>query len=106
MQRLSEFTFLPRLLTPSREGALHLLPIKRVPVAYVNRASPVLGLYWFSLSLLYFLICNILSLSLSKSLSPTLSPLRVPLDPAGAGPWCTMEELMLKLKLQYFGHLM
>ena len=42
-QRLSEFTFLPGLLRPSREGALHLHPIKRAPEASVNKASPVSG---------------------------------------------------------------
>ena len=64
-QRLSEFTFLPGLLRPSREGALCLHPIERVPEASVNRASPVSGaLLAFcvnqeisaSFSLLYFLI--------------------------------------------------
>ena len=63
--RLSEFTFLPGLLRPSREGALHLHPIERAPEASVNRASPVSGaLLAFcinqgvsaSFSLLYFLI--------------------------------------------------
>ena len=66
-QRLSEFTFLPRLLSPSGEGALRLHPIERVPEAFVNRASPVSGtLLVFcvnqgisaSFSLLYFLIVN------------------------------------------------
>ena len=47
-QRLSEFTFLLRLLRPSREGTLYLHPIERVPEAFVNRASPVQGLYWLS----------------------------------------------------------
>ena len=42
-QRLSEFTFLPRLLRPSREGTLHFHPIKRAPDASVNRVSPVPG---------------------------------------------------------------
>ena len=42
-QRPSEFTFLPRLLKPSREGALRLHPIERVPEASVNRASPMPG---------------------------------------------------------------
>ena len=64
VQRLSEFTFLPGLLRPSRGGALHLLPIERAPEAFVNRASPVPGalLAFFvnqgiqPLSLLYFLI--------------------------------------------------
>ena len=46
--RLSEFTFLPGLLRPSREGALHLHPIKRAPEAFVNRDSPMEGLYWLS----------------------------------------------------------
>ena len=64
-QRPSEFTFLPRLLRPSQEGALRLHPIERVPEASVNRASPVPGtLLAFcvsqgisaSFSLLYFLI--------------------------------------------------
>ena len=63
MQRLSEFTFLPGLLRPSREGALRLHPIKRAPEAFMNRASPVSGtLLTFcvnqrisaSFSLLYF----------------------------------------------------
>ena len=47
-QRSSGFTFLPRLLSPSREGALHLYPIERVPEAFVNRARPVQELYWLS----------------------------------------------------------
>ena len=47
-QRLSEFTFLPGLLRPSREGALHLHPIERVPENFVNTASPMQGLYWLS----------------------------------------------------------
>ena len=48
VQRLSEFTFLPELLGPSREGALCLHPIERAPEASVNRASPVSGTYWLS----------------------------------------------------------
>ena len=65
VQRLSEFTFLPGLLRPSREGALRLHPIERVPEASLNRASPVPGaLLAFcvnqgisaSFCLLYFLI--------------------------------------------------
>ena len=65
VQRLSEFTFLPGLLRPSREGTLSLHPIERVPEASMNRASPVSGaLLAFcvnqeisaSFSLLYFLI--------------------------------------------------
>ena len=47
-QRPSEFTFLPRLLRPSREGTLCLHPIERAPEASVKRASPVQGLYWLS----------------------------------------------------------
>ena len=61
------FTFLPRLLRPSREGALRLHPIKRAPGAFVNSASPMSGaLLVFcvnqgisaSFSLLYFLIVD------------------------------------------------
>ena len=37
------FTFLPGLLRPSQEGALHLHPIERAPEAFMNRASPVQG---------------------------------------------------------------
>ena len=64
-QRLSEFTFLPGLLRPSREGTLCVHSIERAPEASVNRASPVSGaLLAFcvnqgisaSFSLLYFLI--------------------------------------------------
>ena len=44
----AEFTFLPRLLKPSGEGALRLHPIERAPEALVNRASPMQGLYWLS----------------------------------------------------------
>ena len=40
-QRLSEFTFLPGLLRPSREGALHLHHIERGPQAFMNSASPM-----------------------------------------------------------------
>ena len=66
-QRPSGFTFLPGLLRPSREGTLHLHPIKRAPEAFMNRASPVSGtLLVFcvnqgisaSFSLLYFLIVD------------------------------------------------
>ena len=42
-QRLSEFTFLPGLLRPSREGTLCVHSIERAPEASVNRASPVSG---------------------------------------------------------------
>ena len=64
-QRLSEFTFLPRLLRPSQEGTLCLHPIERAPEASMNRASPVSGVLLAfcinqgisaSFSLLYFLI--------------------------------------------------
>ena len=64
-QRLSEFTFLPRLLRPSQEGTLCLHPIERAPEASMNRASPVSGalLAFYinqgisaSFSLLYFLL--------------------------------------------------
>ena len=48
VQRPSEFTFLPGLLRPSREGALCLHPIERAPEAFMNRASPMKGLYWIS----------------------------------------------------------
>ena len=63
-QRPSEFTFLPGLLRPSRDGALRLHPIERAPEASVNRASPVPGAllaFWVnqgisaSFSHLYFL---------------------------------------------------
>ena len=66
-QRSSGFTFLPRLLRPSREGALHLHPIERGSEAFVNRASLMSGtLLVFcvnqgvsaSFSLLCFLIVN------------------------------------------------
>ena len=29
-----------------------------------------------------------------------------PVHPKGDQPWCSLEGLMLKVKLQYFGHLM
>ena len=44
-QRPSEFTFLPGLLRPSREGTLCLHPIERAPEASMNRASPVPGAF-------------------------------------------------------------
>ena len=62
-QRPSEFTFLPRLLRPSQEGALRLHPIERVPEASVNRASPVPG------ALLAFCVNQ----GISASFSPLLS---------------------------------
>ena len=61
--RPSEFTFLPGLLRPSREGALHLHPIERAPEASVNRASPVSG------ALLAFCVNQ----GISASFSPLLS---------------------------------
>ena len=62
-QRPSEFTFLPRLLRPSREGTLHLHPIERAPEASVNRASLVPG------ALLAFCVNQ----GISASFSPLLS---------------------------------
>ena len=62
-QRPSEFTFLPRLLRPSQEGALRLHPIERVPEASVNRASPVPG------ALLAFCVNQRISASFSPLLS-------------------------------------
>ena len=62
-QRPSKFTFLPRLLRPSREGALCFYPIERVPEASMNRASPVPG------ALLAFCVNQ----GISASFSPLLS---------------------------------
>ena len=62
-QRPSEFTFLPGLLRPSRDGALRLHPIERAPEASVNRASPVPG------ALLAFWVNQ----GISASFSPLLS---------------------------------
>ena len=62
-ERLSEFTFLPRLLRPSQEGALHLHSIERAPEASVNRASSMPG------DLLAFCINQ----GISASFSPLLS---------------------------------
>ena len=67
VQRPSEFTFLPRLLRPSWEGALRLHPIERAPEASVNRASPVPG------ALLAFCINQ----GISASFSPLLSYCRL-----------------------------
>ena len=71
-QSLSEFTFLPRLLRPSREGTLCFHPIERVPEASVNRASLVPGALLafhinqgISASLLYFLIGRLQTISSS-----------------------------------------
>ena len=47
-QRSSVFTFLPGFLRPSPEGALRFHPIKRALEGFMNRASPVQGLYWLS----------------------------------------------------------
>ena len=47
-QRSSGFTFLPRLLRPSREGTLCLHPLERAPEAFVNRQALCQGLYWLS----------------------------------------------------------
>ena len=63
VQRPSEFTFLPGLLRPSQESALHLHPIKRAPEASVNRASPMPG------ALLAFWVNQ----GISASFSPLLS---------------------------------
>ena len=63
VQRPSEFIFLPRLLRPSREDALHLHPIERAPEASGNRASPVPG------ALLAFCVNQ----GISASFSPLLS---------------------------------
>ena len=62
-QRPSEFTFLPGLLRPSREGALCLHPPERAPEASVNRARPVPG------ALLAFCVNQ----GISASFSPLLS---------------------------------
>ena len=63
VQRPSEFTFLPGLLRPSRESALRLHSIERVPEASMNRASPVPG------ALLAFFVNQ----GISASFSPLLS---------------------------------
>ena len=88
------FTFLPRLLRPSREGALRLHPIERAPGAFVNSASPVSGaLLVFcinqgmsaSFSLLYFLIID--------SGPPGSGPLKdlSTLGAQGLSPWTNLE---------------
>ena len=44
---------------------------------------------------------------LEKTLeSPLNSKAMQPVHPKGDQSWCSLEGLMLKLKLQYFGHLM
>ena len=68
------------------EGALHLHSGERVPAASVNRASPLSG------TLLAFCVNQGISASILSSLIhsfihlPTPFLLRVPLDPARAGP--------------------
>ena len=44
---------------------------------------------------------------LEKTLSSPLDCKEIqPVHPKGDQSWCSLEGLMLKLKLQYFGHLM
>ena len=44
---------------------------------------------------------------LEKTLESPLDSKEIqPVHPKGDQPWCSLEGLMLKLKLQYFGHLM
>ena len=44
---------------------------------------------------------------LEKTLESPLDRKEIqPVHPEGDQSWCSLEELMLKLKLQYFGHLM
>ena len=44
---------------------------------------------------------------LEKTLESALHSKEIqPVHPKGVQPWCSLEGLMLKLKLQYFGHLM
>ena len=62
-QRPPEFTLLPGLLRPSREGTLCLHPIERVPEASMNRANPMPG------ALLAFYVNQ----GISTSFSPLLS---------------------------------
>ena len=66
-QKPSEFTFLPGLLRPSREGTVHLHPIERAPEASVNIVSPMPG------ALLAFCVNQ----GLSASFSPLLSYCRL-----------------------------
>ena len=82
-QRLSEFTFLPGLLRPSREGALLLHLIERAPEASVNRASPVSG------ALLAFCVNQGIYQPLSR-----LYFLIVDSRPAGSGPLKDLNNLL------------
>ena len=51
--------------------------------------------------------CGILNCGLEKTLERPLDCKEIqPVHPKGISPECSLEELMLKLKLQYFGHLM
>ena len=80
--------FLPGLLKPNREAALHLRSIQRVHVASVNRANPVSG------TLLAFCVNQGISASFSLlyfSLLPIPFFLRVSLEGAGAGPKHTLK---------------
>ena len=91
-QGLSEFTFLPGLLRPNREGTLrlhqgggilHPNPTERAPAASLNRASSVSG------ALLAFYVNqgrSSLFLSPFTFLIADTVILRDSLDPAGAGP--------------------
>ena len=46
-------------------------------------------------------------MALEKTLESPLDCKEIqPVHPKGDQPWCLLEGLMLKLKLQYFGHLM
>ena len=94
-QRPSEFTFLPGLLRPSREGALHLHPIERAPVASVNRVSPCRGFIGFLckprninhfLSSMFLTVTFFISLYISLYLSHRRHHPEDTLDPTGAGP--------------------
>ena len=91
-QGLSDFTFLPGLLRPDWEGALHLHrgggvlrphPTERAPAASMNRASSMSG------ALLAFCVNqgrSSLFLSPLTFLIADAVILRDSLDPAGAGP--------------------
>lgn len=81
----------------------------KAPVASVNRANflsrSFIGFLCkprnISLSLPYFLIYNILSLSLSLNHPPTPFFLQVPLDPAGAGSQHILLEFWMFLSCVY-----
>ena len=107
-QGLSDFTFLPGLLRPDWEGALHLHrgggvlrphPTERAPVASVNRASSVSG------ALLAFCVNqrrSSLFLSPFTFLIADAVILKDSLDPAGAGPrYGTFCVLLLSLHLMF-----